>query len=119
MHVMSELASMLPIAKCRTLIRRFAPPWSSLPWMAALPWEKEKLRHHVIPERQHVLRAHALPALAGNEARGDRRAVVVPDRDQSRRLEIGLLDQQRAQLRAAVLLDHQYRVVRQHELADR
>src|SRR5690348_1734591 len=118
MYVTLELASMLPIAKCRTLIRRFAPPRSSLPWMAALPWEKEKLRHLVVPEWQHVLRAHVLADRACDEARGDRRAVVVQDRDQPRGIHVELLDQQRAQLRVAVLFDYEYRLVRRNELAD-
>jgi hypothetical protein len=40
-----------------------------------------------------------------DEARGDRRAVVVQDRHQLRRIDAEFVDQQRAHLRVAVLLD--------------
>jgi hypothetical protein len=48
----------------------------------------------------------------GDEARGDRRAVVVQHLDQPGRVDLQLVDQQRAHLRVAVLLDHEHMVVR-------
>src|SRR5687768_17287628 len=47
----------------------------------------------------------------GDEARGDRRAVVVQDRDQARRVDAGVVDHQGLQLRVAVLLDHEHLAV--------
>ena len=46
-----------------------------------------------------------------DEARGDRRAVVVEDGDQAGRIDIALRHEQRAQLGVAVLLDHEDLVV--------
>ena len=55
---------------------------------------------------------------AGDEAGGDRRAVVVQDRHQPRRIDAAFVDQQRAQLRVAVLLDHEHEVVLGDEVGD-
>ena len=52
----------------------------------------------------------------GDEARGDRRAVVVQDRDQARRVDAGVVDQQGLELRVAVLLDHEHLGVRGDEV---
>jgi hypothetical protein len=54
----------------------------------------------------------------GDEARGDRRAVVVQDRHQPHRIDAAFVDDQRAQLRVAVLLDHEDEVVVGDEARD-
>ena len=46
---------------------------------------------------------------AGNEARGDRRAVIMQDFHQLLRIDLKLIDQKRAQLGVAVLLDDETR----------
>ena len=51
------------------------------------------------------------PIGAGDETRGDRRAVVVQDRHQPHRIDAAFVDDQRAQLRVAVLLDHEDEIV--------
>ena len=43
---------------------------------------------------------------AGDEARGDWRAVIMQDRNQAHGIDAVLVDDQRAKLRVAVLLDH-------------
>src|SRR5471032_361165 len=55
---------------------------------------------------------------AGDETRGDRRAVVVQDRHQPDRIDTVLVDDQRTQLRVAVLLDHINEVVLGEEACD-
>ena len=52
------------------------------------------------------------PIARGDEPRGDRRAVVVQDRHQPRRIDAAFVDEQRSQLRIAVLLDHEHELVR-------
>ena len=47
------------------------------------------------------------------------RAVVVQDRHQPRRIDAAFVDDQRAQLRVAVLLDHEHEVVVGDEVLDR
>ena len=51
-----------------------------------------------------------------DEARGDRRAVIMQDRDEARRIDAAFVDQQRAHLGVAVLLDHEDLVVRVDEV---
>src|SRR3954467_12782138 len=65
-----------------------------------------------------VEEAPAAGDLVGDEARRDRRAVVVHDRDQPRRVDRALVDQKRAQLPVAVLLDHEDLVVPENEVDD-
>ena len=55
---------------------------------------------------------------AGDEARGNRRAVIVQDRNQPDRIDAVLVDDQRAKLRIAVLLDHIDEVVVGDEASD-
>ena len=55
----------------------------------------------------------------GDEARGDRRAVVVQDRHQPHRIDAAFVDDQRAQLGVAVLLDHEHEVVLVDEVGRR
>ena len=56
--------------------------------------------------------------LVDDEARGDRRAVVVQDRDQARRVEPASLTSSVLQLRIAVLLDHEHPRMRRDEIVD-
>ena len=56
-------------------------------------------------------RIEMLADRARDEARGDRRAVVVQDRHQADRIDAAFVDDQRAQLGVAVLLDHEHEVV--------
>src|SRR5579863_7070192 len=53
---------------------------------------------------------------AGDELRGDRRAVEVQYLGQPRRIDLQFVHQQRAQLAVAVLLDHEHLVVLGDEL---
>ena len=55
---------------------------------------------------------------AGDEARGNRRAVIVQDRHQPDRIDAVLVDDQLAQLGVAVLLDHVNEVVIGDEACD-
>src|SRR5256885_4217597 len=50
-----------------------------------------------------------------NEARGDRRAVVMQDRHQADRVDAAFVDDERAQLAVAVLLHDEHEVVVCHE----
>ena len=65
-----------------------------------------------LAQRRDVERVEMLADRVGDEARGDRRAVVVQDRHQARRIDAAFVDEQRAQLRVAVLLDHEHVLVR-------
>ena len=55
--------------------------------------------------RRDRQRVHVAGDGLRDEARGDRRAVVVQHRAQPRRVDLELVDQQRAHLRVAVLFD--------------
>src|SRR4051812_24677390 len=66
--------------------------------------------------RGGVEEAPAAGDLVGDEAGRDRRAVVVQDGDQSGRVDRALVDEQRAQLPIAVLLDHEDLIVREDEI---
>ena len=55
---------------------------------------------------------------ARDEARGDRGAVVMQDRHQPHRIDAAFIDDQRAQLRVAVLLDHKNEIVLGDEARD-
>src|SRR4030088_1468800 len=46
-----------------------------------------------------------------DEARGDRCAVIVKDRHQADRIDAAFVDDERAQLRVAVLLDHEHEIM--------
>ena len=65
-----------------------------------------------------TLSARRVADLAGDEARGDRRAVIVQDRHQADRIDAAFVDDQRAQLGVAVLLDHEDEVVVGEEARD-
>src|SRR6266536_3280691 len=54
----------------------------------------------------------------GDEARGDRRAVIVQDRHQPHRIDAVLVDDQLPQLGVAVLLDHIYKIMVSNEACD-
>ena len=60
-----------------------------------------------------------VPRSMRSSPRGDRRAVVVQDRHQPRRVHLLLGRQQRAQLRIAILLDDEHGLVRGDERIDR
>src|SRR5215469_9878091 len=51
-----------------------------------------------------------------DEPCGDRRTVVMQDRHQPRRVDVAFADQQRAQLRVAVLLDDKNALMRRDEI---
>src|SRR5579863_6838056 len=70
------------------------------------------------PERRHVARFEQGGNLVDDEARRDRRAVVMQHRHDARRIEIALSDEQRAALRVAVLLDEEDLLVLEHEIDD-
>src|SRR6185295_6288663 len=63
-----------------------------------------------------IERGNDLGDFLGDEARGDRRAVVVQERDQVGRVDAGVVDQQGLELRVAVLLDHEHLAVRGDEV---
>src|SRR3954462_4258611 len=52
----------------------------------------------VLLDRPHVERGDDLGDFLGDEARGDRRAIVVQDRDERGRVDAGVVDEQRLQL---------------------
>jgi len=54
----------------------------------------------------------------GDETGGNRRAVVMVDRNQPHRVDAAFVDDQRAQLRVAVLLDHEREIVTGDEAAN-
>src|SRR5215207_7552437 len=75
-------------------------------------------RSHATQGR-YVEQARLLRDLARDEAGGDRRAVVMQHRNEPRRIDAALVDEQRLHLRVAVLLDQEDTVVRQDELVHR
>jgi hypothetical protein len=60
-------------------------------------------------DRLDVVGAHARGDRLDDEARRDRRAVVVEDRLEPGRIDLLLVDQHHAQLGVAVLLDDEHR----------
>src|SRR5688572_89028 len=78
--------------------------------------KRTRLSSLVFFDGANIESRHDLGDFAGDEARGDRRAVVVQDRDQARRVDAGVVDEERLQLRVAVLLDHEHLRVRGDEV---
>jgi hypothetical protein len=70
-------------------------------------------------DRLDVVGAHSSGDRVDDESRRDRRAVVVQDRLELRRVDLLLVDQHHAQLRVAVLLDDEHRLVLGDEAVDR
>src|SRR5262245_5937097 len=64
-----------------------------------------------LAQRRHLERVEVIADGARNEARGDRGTVVVQDRHQPHRVDVAFVDDERAQLRIAVLLDHEHEVM--------
>jgi len=74
--------------------------------------------HSVFFEGMHVQACDAVGDFLRNEARGDRRSVVMNDRHQARRTYPGLVDQQGGQLSVQVLLEDEDLAVRRDEVDD-
>src|SRR4051794_14699013 len=68
------------------------------------------LRTH-LPQRCDFQGVKMIADRACDKARGDRCAVVMQDRYEPHRIDIAFVDDQRAQLAVAVLLDHEHEVV--------
>src|SRR4051812_16493649 len=75
------------------------------------------LRNH-LPQRCDLQGVKMIADRACNEARSDRRAVVMQDRHEARRIDVALGGDQRAELPVAVLLDHEHEVVVGDEITD-
>src|SRR5580658_10426860 len=68
------------------------------------PMSVVRSRYH-FPQRSYLELIQVIPDGLGDEARGNRRAVVMHDRNQPHWIDAELVDDQRAQLAVAVLLD--------------
>src|SRR5215213_4503093 len=69
---------------------------------------RKTLGSFVFFDRADIERRDDLGDFLLDEARGDRRAVEVQDRDQRGGVDARFVDEQRLQLRVAVLLDHEH-----------
>src|SRR5947208_16325260 len=67
-------------------------------------------RHH-LAQGSDLERVEMVADRVRNEARGDRRAVVMQDRHQADRVDAAFVDDERAQLAVAVLLHDEHEVV--------
>src|SRR5258706_6298718 len=72
----------------------------------------------VLLDRADIQRRDDLGDFLLDEARGDRRAVVMQHGDERGRVDAGVVDEQRLQLCVAVLLHHEHLGVRLHEVED-
>src|ERR1700730_11308701 len=61
---------------------------------------------HDFPQRSYLELIQVIPDGLGDEARRYRRAVVMQDWNEPHRIDAELVDDQRAQLAVAILLDH-------------
>src|SRR5689334_1843068 len=71
-----------------------------------------------LPQRRHVEKPRLLRDLAGDEALGDRVAVVMQDRYELLRIDAAFVDEHHLELSVAVLLDDEHVVVRGDEFRD-
>src|SRR6476469_1268537 len=69
------------------------------------------LSRYDLAQRRHLQSLEMVADRVRDEARGDRRAVVVKDRHQADRIDAAFVDDQRAQLGVAVLFDHEHEVM--------
>src|SRR5258708_35107436 len=90
----------------------FTFPWSGRSRVG--PRRGRWSRHH-LAQGSDLERVEMVADRARNEARGDRRAVVMQDRHQADRVDAALVDDERAQLAVAVLLHDEHEVVVRHE----
>ena len=77
-----------------------------------------EIGHELHLHRLHLQLVEMVADRLGDEAGGDRRAVVMQDRHQPHRIDAAFVDDQRAQLRVAVLLDHEDEIVVGDETVD-
>src|SRR5687767_3346610 len=86
---------------------------------ASVAWNSSAaLSSFVFFDRADIERRDDLRDLLLDEARGDRRAVVVQDGDERSGVDAGVVDEQSLQLRVAVLLDDEHLRVRGDEVED-
>src|SRR5688500_10332577 len=95
----------------------FGSAWGAARALAAEN-NKAALSSFIFFDGTDIERRDDLGDFLGDEARGDRRAVVVQDRDQARRVDAGVVDEQGLDLRIAVLLDDEDFAVRGHEVEE-